>query len=126
MDNATQINACAFFIKDEEGQIREAGIVAFERLRSAIKIEIKVFKEDAREKMVRTCPPGGIAIVDKMTDGLIELVTADMDVSIPYCALTDAIDNLRQHFKVPISPECKAEAAKMRAIIPVKPNPAKS
>ena len=27
MDNATQINACAFFVKDDEGQIRESGIV---------------------------------------------------------------------------------------------------
>lgn len=46
MDNATQINACAFFIKDEEGQIREAGIVAFDRLRSAIKIELLASEMD--------------------------------------------------------------------------------
>lgn len=120
MDNATQINACAFFIKDDEGQIREAGIVVFERLRSAIKIEIKVFKEDAREKMVRTCPPGGIAIVDKMTDGRIELLASEMDDSVPFNSITTAIDILRERFDVPIIKVPKTKT------IAIRPNPAKS
>lgn len=120
MDNATQINACAFFVKDEKGQIREAGIVAFEKLHSAIKIEIKVFKDDVREKMVRTCPPGGIAIVDKMTDGRLELLTSEMDDSIPFSSITTAIDVLREKFDVPIIDVPKTKT------IAIRPNPAKS
>lgn len=120
MDNATQINACAFFIKDEEGQIREAGIVAFDRLRSAIKIEIKVFKENAREKMVQACPPGGIAIVDKMTDGRIELLAGEMDDSVPFSVITSVIDVLRDRFDVPIIDVPKTKT------IAIRPNPAKS
>lgn len=127
MKEETTINAAAFFIRNEEGKLLEAGTIQFERLsQSSVKTEIHVYKEEPARRMAESCPPGGTLIRDRISGGLIELVTAEMDVSIPYCALTDAIDNLRQHFKVPISPECKAEAAKMRAIIPVKPNPAKS
>lgn len=120
MEGVTKINACAFFIKDEEGKIREAGIVGFEKLHGAIMIEIKVYKEEARRKMVETCPPGGIAIVDKMTDGRIELLASEMDDSVPFSSITTAIDILREQFDVPIIkvPETKT--------IAIRPNPAKS
>lgn len=120
MKEATKINACAFFVKDDEGQIREAGIAAFEKLHSAIKIEIRVFKEDAREKMVRDCPPGGTAIVDKMTDGRIELIASEMDDSIPFSSITSVIDVLREKFDVPIIDVPKPKT------IAIRPNPAKS
>ena len=120
MDNATQINACAFFVKDDEGQIREAGIVAFERLHSSIKTEIKIFKEKARKQMVESCPPGGTAIVDKITDGRIELLASEMDASVPFSAITSVIDVLRDRFDVPIIDVPKTKT------IAIRPNPAKS
>lgn len=120
MEEATKINACAFFVKDDEGQIREAGIVAFKRLHSAIQIEIKVFKDEAREKMVQSCPPGGIAIVDKMTDGRLELLASDMDDAVPFSAITSVIDVLREKFDVPIIDVPKTKT------IAIRPNPAKS
>lgn len=127
MKEETTINAAAFFIRNEEGKLLEGGTIQFERLsRSSVKTEIHVYKKETARRMAESCPPGGTLIRDRMSGGLIELVTAEMDMSIPYRALTDAIDNLREHFKVPLSPECKAEAAKMRAMLPVKPNPAKS
>lgn len=120
MEGVTKINACAFFIKDDEGQIRKAGIVAFERLHYSIKIEIKVFKEEARKQMVEDCPPGGIAIVDKMTDGRIELLAGEMDDSVPFSSITTAIDILREQFDVPIIDVPKTKT------IAIRPNPAKS
>lgn len=120
MEGVTKINACAFFIKDEEGNIREAGILAFKKIRSAIQINVKVIKDEAREKMVQSCPPGGTAIVDKMTDGKIELLASEMDDSIPFSAITAAIDHIREKFDVPI---IKAPRTKTIAI---QPNPAKS
>lgn len=126
MKEETTINAAAFFIRNEEGRLLEAGTIQFERLSRSVKMEIHVYKDEPARRLAESCPPGGTLIRDRMSGGLIELVTAEMDESIPYCALTAAIDTLRDNFNVPLSPECKAEVAKMRAMLPVKPNPTRS
>ena len=122
------VNAAGFFIRNEAGKVTDAGFILFERLdHQQIKTTIKVLKDEAVTNMVKTMPPGGYYVTDRMSNR-IELVTAEMDASIPFCAVTDAIEELRDHFNVPLSPECVAEAARLRAqkTIAVKPNPAKS
>ena len=118
MEDMKRINACAFVIRDEEGAIQEAGIVAFKKLHNAIGVELKTFKKEAAEKMVRSSPPGGYKIIDAFTDGRIELVTSDMDDDIPYSAITSAIDFLREKFDVPVIEVPKT--------IAITPNPARS
>lgn len=120
MEGIKQVNAVAFFIKDEEGKLLEAGTIGFKKLHSAIQIEVKVLKQEAARDMFETMPPGGIAIVDKMTDGRIELISGEMDDTIPYSSITTAIDVLREKFDVPI---IDVHASKF---IAVKPNPKQS
>lgn len=118
--NEETLNAAAFFIKDEEGNIREGGTMEFKRLRGAIQITCKVMKADAVQKMVRTRPPGGIVIVDEFTAGKIELLAGEMDDSIPFASITTAIETLRDRFDVPVIDVPKT------TIVAVRPNPAKS
>lgn len=121
-------NAAGFFIRNEAGKVTDAGLIIFERLdHHTVKATITVLKDEAVTNMVETMPPGGYYITDRMSNR-IELVTADMDASIPFCALTDAIENLRDHFNVPLSTECKEEAERLmaRKTIAVKPNPTRS
>lgn len=118
--NEETLNAAAFFIKDEEGNIRDGGVMEFKRLRSAVQITCKVFKAEALQQMVRTRPPGGFVIVDKITDGRIELLAGEMDDSIPFASITTAIDTLRDRFDVPVIDVPKT------TIVAVRPNPAKS
>lgn len=121
MKEETTINAAAFFIRNEEGKLLKAGTIQFERLsQSSVKTEIHVYKEEPARRMAESCPPGGTLIRDRISGGLIELVTAEMDVSIPYSALTDAIDILRERFDVPIIKVPKTKT------IAIRPNPAKS
>lgn len=120
MEGVTKINACAFFIKDEEGTIQEAGIVLFKNLRASVGVELRTFKKDARQEMVRTLPPGGTSIIDKTSGGRIELIASDMDDSIPFSAILSTIDVLREKFDIPIIKVSKTKT------IAVKPNPARS
>lgn len=122
------VNSAGFFIRNEAGKVTDAGFILFERRDNhTVQTTIKVLNDEAVTRMVETMPPGGYYVTDRMSNR-IELVTADMDASIPYCAVTDAIENLREHFNVPLSPECKAEADRLRAqkTIAVKPNPTRS
>lgn len=123
-----ETNAAGFFIRNEAGKVTDAAFILFERRDNhTVQTTIKVLNDEAVTRMVETMPPGGYYITDRMSNR-IELVTADMDASIPFCAVTDAIEELRHYFNVPLSPECVAEAARLRAqkTIAVKPNPAKS
>lgn len=120
MEDLKRINACAFVIRDEAGTLLEAGIVAFKKLHAAVQFELKTFKKEAAEKMVRTCPPGGYKIIDAFTNGRIEILTVEMDDDIPYSAITSAIDFLREKFDVPV-----IEVPKTKTIA-ITPNPARS
>lgn len=122
------VNAAGFFIRNEAGKVTDAGFIIFERRdHQAIQTTIKILKDEAVTDMVKTMPPGGYYVTDRMSNR-IELVTAEMDASIPFCAVTDAIEDLREHFDVPLSAECVAEAKRIQArkTIAVQPNPAKS
>lgn len=122
-------NAAGFFIRNEAGEVTDAGFIQFERRdHHSVQTTIMVLKDEAVTNMVKTMPPGGYYVTDRMSGGRIELVTADMDASIPFCVVTDAIENLRGHFDVPLSQECKAEADRLRSqkTIAVKPNPTRS
>lgn len=123
------VNSAGFFIRNEAGKVTDAGFILFERRDNhTVQTTIKFLNDEAVTRMVETMPPGGYCVTDKMSGGRIELVTADMDASIPYCAVTDAIENLREHFNVPLSQECKAEADRLmdRKTIAVKPKPTRS
>lgn len=121
-------NAAGFFIRNEAGKVTDAGFIIFERRDNhTVQTTIKVLNDEAALQMAETMPPGGYYITDRMSNR-IELVTADMDASIPFCAVTDAIEELRDHFNIPLSQECKAEAERLIAkkAITVKPNPTRS
>lgn len=122
-------NAAGFFFRNEAGKVTDAGFILFERRDNhTVQTTIKVLNDEAALQMAETMPPGGYYVTDRMSGGRIELVTAEMDASIPYCAVTDAIEDLRDHFAVPLSQECKSEAERLIAkkTIAVKPNPTRS
>lgn len=128
MSEIKTINATAFIIRDEAGKVTDGGFIQFDRLNpSTVKTTIKVLKDEAVTNMVDTIPPGGYCVTDRMSNR-IELITAEMDASIPFATVTDAIESLRDYFNVQLSPECKAEADRLIAkkTIAVKPNPVKS
>lgn len=123
------VNAAGFFIRNEAGNVTDGGVIIFERCdHRTVQTTIKVFKDKDVTNMLETMPPGGYYVTDRMSSGRIELVSADMDDSIPFGALTEAIEELRDHFNVPLSTECKAEAERLMAkkAIAVKPNPTRS
>ena len=96
-------NAAGFFIRNEAGKVTDAGLIIFERRdHHTVQTTIKVLKDEAATKMVETMPPGGYCITDRMSNR-IELVTAGMDDSIPFGAVTEAIETLRDHFNAPLS-----------------------
>lgn len=129
MSKETTNAAAGFFIRNEAGKVTDAGFIQFERRdHHTVQTTIKVLNDEAVTRMIETMPPGGYYVTDRMSAGRIELVTEDMDASIPFCAVTDAIENLRDHFNIPLSQECKAEAERLIAkkAIAVKPNPTRS
>lgn len=115
------INAVGFFVYDENRNLLEGGTASFHKLRNAIVVTIRILRQDAAKNMLESCPPGGYWIIDAFSNGRIEIITGEMDNSIPYSAITDLVDTLRERFHVPLI----AEPVKSRTIA-VTPNPAKS
>lgn len=126
-------NVAAFFIRDESGKITSAGTIEYKKVIShggpAIETTVKALRENDVDRMINTMPPGGISVVDKMTGGRIELVTANMEDNIPFSAIVESVDRLRDHYNIPLSAECAGYADSQRKAareILVKPNPTKS
>lgn len=126
------VNACGFFIRNDSGKVTDAGIITFKRIvtSSGTKIEatVRINKDENVAPFLASIPPGGYGVTDKMS-GRIELVFSTMDDSIPFRAVTDIIDVLRDRFNLPLTPECQAEVKELesaQSIIPVKPNPTRS
>lgn len=115
MKEQNTINAAAYFVRDEAGNLQEAGTIKFIRHDNAIEIRVCIMKEDAARKMSETVPPYGYLIVDKMCGGRLQLLTGEMDMSVPYAAITAAIDQIRDRLDLPLVQP-----------LPVKPNPVKS
>jgi len=115
MKEQETINAAAYFVRDDAGNLQKAGTIKFIRRKNAIEIEVRLMNEDAARKMSETVPPGGYLIVDRMCGGRLQLLTGDMDMSVPYAAITSLIDQIRERLELPLVQP-----------LPVKPNPTKS
>ena len=115
------LNACAFFVFDEAGNLTDGGAADLNPLNNAVEVKIKIFKKDAAVKMYNSRPSGGFTIVDGFTGGRLKLLTGDMDEGIPYQAITFLIKSLRERFDLPPV----NGGAKVKGVF-VKPNPAKS
>lgn len=109
-----------FYIKDEQGNKVKAGAIAAESLGDLIALDITVFKETALDDIISSQPAGGYIITDGFSGGRIEVVTGDMNIN--YRAITGAIDEIRDRFKLPLV----AEPPRVRKAIAVKPNPTRS
>lgn len=124
MEENKDIKAAGFVVYDENGGIRAAGVISFREQLHGVVINISVFKEDQDVKMMKTKPAGGYRLVDDFTGGRIQLFTSELSVN--YLALTSVIDSLREKYEIPLTKECRKEAAKLASGIPVKPSSVKS
>ena len=116
-----KVNACAFFVFDEAGNLTDGGTAEFTRLEDSVKTKIRIFKKEAAKGMYNSRPSGGFTIVDDFSGGRLKLLTSEMDGNVPYVAITSLIESLRKHFKLPLV----VEGVEVRGVF-VKPNPAKS
>ena len=124
MEEKKDIKAAGFVVYNEEGGIHSAGVINFREQLHGVMVEISVFKQEQGVKMMKTRPAGGFRIVDDFSGGRIQLFTSELSVN--YLALTSAIDTLREKYEIPLSEECRKEAAKLASGIPVKPSSVKS
>lgn len=116
-----KVNACAFFVFDEAGNLTGGGIAEFTRLKDRVATQIRTFKKEAAKRMYNTRPSYGFTIVDDFTGGRLKLLTSVMEDGIPYSAVTALVDTLRDIYKLPLV----VDGVEVRGMF-VKPNPAKS